>query len=166
VDIENSTVDGVYVWGNSTAIVDRSNVVTLRTASTESEKTVINITDSHVDSLETFGGSAVFYISNSVVAYTSYFHYDTCAWVRDSSISGVRATGNATVWLIDCSIGEISTDGNAKVLIGWNLPLFGPVGVPYSWIPFMQAASIAMVIMGMVAVLYSLYRRKRAKEED
>jgi hypothetical protein len=124
VEVENSRVDGVYVWENSTAIVNRSNVATLRTASNEPEKTVINVTDSQVDSLETFGGAAMFYISNSTLVYTSYFHYDTYAWVQDSLMSAVRATGNATVWLIDCAIGEVSIDGNARVLIGWNLPLF------------------------------------------
>jgi hypothetical protein len=30
----------------------------------------------------------------------------------------------------------------------------------------MQAASIAVVVMGIVAVSYSVYRRKRARDEE
>jgi len=171
VRVEDSTVDGVYVWENSTASIDRSDVGIVRTAWAESGKTTINITDSRVDTIETSAvfeqptGRAVIYVTNSTVEYAVYVHSNSIAWIENSSVAMVRATGNATVWLVESSVGQISLEGNARVLLGWYLPLFGLVGVPYSLIPIIQAGSIMTMVIGVATVSYTVYPKKKQREE-
>jgi len=165
--VEDAKVDGVYVWENSTASIDRSDVGTVRTAWAESGRTAVNITDSTVNTVETFvvfeqpAGTAIIRITNSTVEYAVYIHLNSTAWIENSSVAMVDATGNATVWLIESSVGQVSLEGNARVLLGWYLPLFGLVGVPYQLIPIIQAASIMAIVIGLAAVSYAIWRRRR-----
>jgi len=172
VKVEDSSVDGVYVWDNSTASIRRSDVGIVRTAYAESGKIVINITDSTVDTIETYlvsetlAGTAVINIINSTVVYAAYIHLNSTAWIENSSVTMVRATGNATVWLIESSVGQVSLEGNARVFLGWNLPLFGLVWVPYSLIPIMQAGSVIAMVVGVAAVSYAVWRKRKETEEQ
>jgi hypothetical protein len=146
VKVKDSSVDGVYVWDNSTASICRSDVGIVRTGWAESGKTVINIMDSTLNTVETFlysgipAGTAVINITNSTVAVVS-------------------ATGNTTVWLLESSVNQINLDGEARVMLGWNTPLFGLVWVPYSLIPIMQAGSVIAIVIGVAVVSYAIWRK-------
>lgn len=164
VTIENSIVDGIYIWENSTAYVDTSKVVTVRTAWTESDRTAINITDCRIGTIETGGGSPVFHVNNSTVEYASYFNYNTYAWFKDCTISTAKATGNATVWLVNCQTMQIEAEGNGKIFIGLYFPVIGLIGIPYSWVPTLKAASITAIVIGLGAMLYGVYLKKKAEE--
>ena len=153
VKVTDSSVDGVYVWDNSTASIRRSDVGIVRTAYAESGKTVINIMDSTLNTVETFlysgipAGTAVINITNSTVAVVS-------------------ATGNTTVWLLESSINQINLDGEARVILGWNTPLFGLVWVPYSLIPIMQAGSVITIVIGVAVVSYAIWRKGRKERNS
>jgi hypothetical protein len=172
VEVENSTVDGVYVWENSTSLVKDSRVGVVRTSWAESGGTMINISDSRIGSVETFlssetlPGTADIYVTDSRIEYALYVHGNSTVWIESSSIAMVRATGNATVWLIASSVDDVSLEGSAEVLLGLNLPLFGLVGVPYSLIPIIQVACILIIVAGIAAMSYGVYLRKRVKEEQ
>jgi hypothetical protein len=172
VKVEDSSVDGVYVWDNSTASICRSDIGIVRTAYAELGKIVINITDSTVDTFEvyvvseTLAGTAAIRIINSTVVYAAYIHLNSTAWIEDSSVTMVRASGNATVWLIKSSVGQVSLEGDARVFLGWNLPLFGLVWLPYSLIPIMQAGSVIAMVVGVAAVSYAIWRKGRKERNS
>jgi hypothetical protein len=161
VAVENSIVDGIYVWENSTAFVDASKVAKIRTAWTESDRTVVNITNCRIGIIETWGGSPCLHVNNSTIESASYFNYNTYAWLEDCTISTVRATGNATIWLVDCPTVQIEAEDNARVFIRLYFPVLGLVGVSYSWIPILKAATIAVIIIGLGAISYSVYLKKK-----
>jgi hypothetical protein len=171
VEVENSTVDGVYVWENSTASIRRSHVGIVRTGWAESGKTIINIADSTVDTIEVFPlsqtlpGRAIINIINSDVTYSVYVQLNSTAWIENSSVAMVEATGNATVWLVQSSVGQVSLEGEARVLVGWHFPLFGLVWVPYSWIPIMQTGSVIAMVVGVTTVSYAIWQKRKETEE-
>lgn len=157
---------------NSTASIRRSHVGIVRTGWTESGKTVINIADSTVDTIEVFPlsqtlpGRAIINIINSDVTYSVYVHLNSTAWIENSSVAMVEATGNATVWLVQSSVGQVSLEGDARVLVGWHFPLFGLVWVPYSLIPIMQAGSVIAIVVGMAVVSYAIWRKGRKERNS
>jgi hypothetical protein len=171
VKVEDSSVDGVYVWENSTASIQGSDVGIVRTTYAELGKIAINITDSTVGTFETYvvseqlAGTAVIRIINSTVIYAAYIHLNSTAWIENSSVAMITATGNATVWLIKSSVGQISLEGEARVFLGWDLPLFGFVWMPYSLIPIIQAGNITAMVIGVAAVSYAIWRKRKERED-
>jgi len=148
--VEDSSIDGVYVWENSTTSIHRSDVQIVRTAWAESGKTVINVTDSTLNTIETF-------LFPGISAGTAVIN------ITDSTVAEVSATGNTTVWLLNSSVNQINLDGEARVMLGWNTYLFGLVWIPYSLIPIMQAASVLTVVVGVAAVAYAIWLRRKVK---
>lgn len=162
--IENSIIDGVFVWDTSAASVTNSIVKIIRTCWEESDETVVNITDSRIGTIQVGGGTPIFHVNGSAVTQNAYLHSNTSAWFTDSSVVALRATGNATVWLINSSAGSISLDGDAKVFVGWYLPLFGLVTMPHTWIPIMQIIFITAIV-AIIVVLYIVYSKKKKTRE-
>jgi hypothetical protein len=105
------------------------------------------------------GGKPAIHVRDSTVVNTAYLHEKAYAWFEDSSVSAVRATGNASVYLVDSSVSEINTEGNARVFVGWRCPVVEVLTVPYQWIFFLQAASIVTVLGGMALVTFAVDTR-------
>ena len=166
IEVQSSNADGVYIWNSSTASINKSNASLIRSAVDVSEKTVINITDSLVHSIETSDGAAALHITNSTSDSIAHFGTNTYAWLENSSIWRVEAAGNTTVWLIDSSVTEISLEGDATVLIGTYWPVIGLVGVPTFLIPIIQVISILVIIGGIAAVAYAFYRKRALMNKD
>lgn len=174
-EIENSTMDGWFVWGNSTISIKNSIAGMLRTTWRETDKTTINITNSKILQIETAGGKPTFNIEGSTVSHVSIsggnasFTRSSVAeigaswygsvWFASSSVGDVSAYGNARIWLIDSSYGGIKTVESATVIVGWHLPLFGLVTMPYKWVQFLQVFGTITIATLSIASLIILYRR-------
>lgn len=163
-EVEDSTIDGVFIWDKSAASIKDSVAKLIRTGWKETDETVINITNSRIDSISVQGGTPLFHIIRSSIS-DGYFHCNTSAWFIDSSTRTLRATGNAMIWLIGSSAGSISTNNNAKVFVGWNLPLFGPVTVSHTWIPTMQILFMISISV-VIGVSYIVYSRKKKQWDE
>jgi hypothetical protein len=168
-EVENSTIDGLFVWGNSTASANGSVIGILRCGSLEEpDKTTVNITNSKVAYIETFGGAPTLYVEDSTVGNV-LLNVRAVARFRSTSVDQISAYGNAFALLIESSAGSIKTEDNATVLVGWQLPLFGVVTLPYGWIPIVQLSLVVVVITIIVIALLVLRRRRAThalKEES
>jgi hypothetical protein len=76
-----------------------------------------------------------------------------------SSTSQTEARDNSTVWLINSEGGEIYTSSRSNVFVGYDLPLFGVIIVPYTWIPVLQAFLI--IVAGSIILVILLLVRRR-----
>lgn len=144
-EIENSTMDGVFVWDNSTVSIKDSVVRLVRTGGT----TTIDIATSKVDQIETFEPI------EEAHAPTIY--------VEGSTVRRVRVR-DASVLLVNSYAGSIEAQGSATVFVGWNLPLFGLVKMPYTWIPYIQLIVVVAIGVVIVVILRVSWRKKRAKK--
>lgn len=77
------------------------------------------------------------------------------------STSKTRVMNNSTVWLINSDGGVISTLDESEVFVGYDLPLFGVVTFPYTWVPVLQAFLIILVTIIVIVVLLLIRRRFR-----
>lgn len=145
-EIENSTMDGTFVWDNSTVSIKDSVVRLVRTGGT----TTIDIATSKVDQIETFEPMEEAHAPR--------------IYVEGVTVTRVRVR-DASVLLVDSHAGSIEAQGNATVSIGWNLPLFGLAKMPYTWIPFMQL-TIVVAIGVVIAIVFLVLWRKRARMQE
>lgn len=161
-EIENSKMDGIFVWENSKASINNSVAGIVRTGGEESDKTTVNITNSRIDYIETWGGGApTIHLENSNVTSASV-SLNASAIFAGCSVAEISASGNASVWLLDSSVGKIEAQDNAAVFLGWHLPLFGLVTLPYAWVPILQFSVVIAVFVTVIALVL-VFRRKRMK---
>lgn len=153
--VENSDIDGVWIWNNSTVSINNSVVGLVRTGGA----TNVNITDSEIRTIETMG-SPTFVVQRTRVTGRAVLSYDSSARFTRSSVAKIEAHVNANVMLIDSYAGRIETHDNAKVFVGWHLPLFGLVTMHYTWVPIIQTVVIATIIAIIITVLVFLYRKR------
>jgi len=159
--IENSNIDGVFVWDNSSTSIKNSDVRLVRTGWEEPDKTAVNITSSEVRVIETCGGSPAFHIKDSTITARVRLNNDASAWFTRCSIAETSASGNANMFLINSSVERIKTFGNATVLVGWNLPLFGLVIMHYTLVPVLQTFIVIIFISTAVIFLVYLFKKTR-----
>jgi hypothetical protein len=160
-EVKNSTLDGLFVWSNSTASASGSIISLLRFGSLEeSDKTTVNVTNSKITYIETFGGAPTLYVEDSIIGDT-HLNDRASASITNTSVDAMSAYNNAFAMLIDSSAGRIVTYDNATVLIGWQLPLFGVVTLPYGLIPIVQWSLVVIVIV-IVAIALLVWRRRGA----
>ena len=159
--IENSTLDGVFVWDNSSTSIKNSVVGLVRTCRRELDKTAVNITSSVVETVEVGGGSPVFHIKDSTITWRLTMGSNASAWLTGCSIAETSARGNANIFLVDSSSDRIKTQGNATVLVGWNLPFFGLVLMHYTLVPILQTFTIIVLIVVAVIFLVYFFRKTR-----
>lgn len=70
-----------------------------------------------------------------------------------SSASGIHADLGSTVWLINSNGGVITAGDKSNVFVGYDLPLFGVMTIPYTWVPIIQTFFILMLFLIFIAVL-------------
>lgn len=158
VVIENSTIDEVWIWNNSTVSINNSVVRLVRAGGA----TNVNIADSEIGAIETMG-SPTFSVQHTKVAWRANFLYNSSVRFTSSSVAEVIARGNANILLIDSYAGSIETHDDATVSVGWHLPLFGLVTMHYTWVPIVQMIIVIAIIVVIITVLVFLYR-KRARQ--
>lgn len=146
-EIETSVMDGVFIWDGSTANIKDSDVGLVRTGGT----TRIDIATSKINQIETF------HAIEGARATTIH--------VEDSTVKRLNVQ-NANVLLVDCHFGSVEARDNATVFVGWNLPLFGLVKMPHTWIPYVQLTIIVVISVIVVTVLLALLRKKVRTKVD
>jgi len=158
--IENSTIDGVFVWDTSSASIRNSAIGIVRSSA------VVNIRNSKIEYIEAWDDAPAFHIEDSTVKDANFIR-DASAHFTDSSLSKISAYGNATVWLIGCTYGGIETRENATVFVGLDLPLFGLVVIQHNWIPILQLILVILIVAIVITVLLIVRRRRtrRIKKE-
>jgi len=144
-EIDNSNMSLTVVRENSTASIKNSVVELLKTWEDPPDKTTIKIAASKIDQLEAFGSTKI------------------C--VEDSTVTHMNAHSNAEILFVDCHVGRFETHGNPKVVVGWNLPLFGLVKMPHTWIPYVQA-TIVVAIGATIFIVLRLLLRRRARIQE
>jgi hypothetical protein len=146
-EIDNSNITFTVVGENSTASIKNSVVELLKTWQDPPDKTTINVAASKIDQLEAFGSTKI------------------C--VEDSTVTHMNAHSNAEILFVDCHVGRFETHGNPKVIVGWNLPLFGLVKMPHTWIPYVQVTIVVAIGATIfMALRFLLRRRARIQETE
>jgi len=160
--IENSTIDGAYVWKYSTVSIKNSIVGLVRAG----DMTDVNIADSEIGAIETWGGlsweeySPTFVVQDSTVTWRAEFRSNSSGRFTSSSVAEVVAYGNSNIMLIDSYAGSIETHDESTVFVGWHLPLFGLITMHYTWVSIIQTIVIATIIAIIITVLVFLYRKR------
>lgn len=159
VVIENSDIDGVYIWRNSTVSIKNSVMGFVQAG----DMTDVNITDSEIRVIETARSNEeyapTFFVQNSTVKWVE-FRSNSSGRFTGSSVAEVEAYDNSNIMLIDSYAGSIVTHDAATVFVGWHLPLFGLVTMPYTWVSIIQTIITIAIVMIIIAVLVLLYRKR------
>jgi len=150
-EIENSTVDGVFIWDNSTVSLKNSIVKLLRTT-WEQDRTTVNLMNSEIYRIETYGGTVILRVDDSEVTSVNFLG-NCSALFMDSSVEKMSARGNTRVLLLKTSYGDIETYDNATVLVGWHIPLFGLITIPYTWVPIFQGLLFLIITAVIIVTL-------------
>jgi len=126
IEIENSDVGSCLLSGNSN----------------------IRISNSTLENID-FGG-ATLYVKDSSVNSSASAYDNSKIWFQSTRVFHVHAYENSTVWLINSGARYIDTSGDGKVYVGWQLPVFGIVVIPHTWILVFQVVfylAIAVIII-------------------
>jgi len=179
VTVEDSTIDGVWIWDDSTVSIKNSVIGRARVGGV----TNVNITDSKIEIINT-GVRASVIVRNSTVTWRAELSFDSSVRFIESSVANVEAYGNssvrftmssvakieahgnANIMLIDSHAGTIETYDDATVLVGWHLPLSGLVTMDHTWVPIIRAIIIITLIAIIIAVLVFFFRKRRAKQDQ
>jgi len=105
-----------------------------------------------------YGATAKF--NNSLIEELVVNDYGSARLVC-CSVSKTRVLNNSTVWLINSDGGAISTINESEVFVGYDLPLFGVVFFPYTWIPILQTFMIILTVTIVIMVTLVIKRRFR-----
>jgi len=143
VEVQNSTIDKVYVQGNCTFNVSSSNVESLESMKDSSN---IRITDSNISQISIWGPTSRVRLTNT-------------------STETLSVRRHSKVWLFDSSIKEIW--GKDKVWVVWDWPLFGQVSIPYELAPYIIPIIAIATTSSLIAVIvaFLLLRRRRRRVE-
>jgi hypothetical protein len=154
--VSNSIIltGGVSAGGNSLIEIENSKVGTSQWLWDNSTIRVLNST---TDSIYFSGGSLI--VRDSIVNHWLQVSGNSTAWLTSVSASRVTARSNATIWLINSHAGAIETSDQGRVYVGWQLPLFGIVTVPYTWVPILQGITVLATLVLIIALLVFLNRR-------
>ena len=144
-EIDNSNMTATIVCENSTTSIKNSVLELLETGPDPPDRTTINIAASKIDHLNAFGATKI------------------C--VEDSTVTHMNAHSNADLLFVDWHVGRFETHGNPKVVVGWNLPLFGLVKMPHTWIPFVQM-TIVVAIGAYIFIVLRILMRRRARMQE
>lgn len=155
--IDNSTMNGVYIWDNSTTSIRNSTLGVISSGWKGSEKTAINVTSSRIDTIEIIAGLANFYAESSEIRVITV-NSGKSLFLR-SSVGKLESWGKPEITFIDSSYGTI-TSNETSVLVGWNVPLIGLVMVPYASIPIIQGITVLLVIAVIVITASVIWHRK------
>lgn len=159
--IENSNIDGVFVWDNSSTSIMNSVVGLVRTGRSGPDQTTVNITSCEINAIEAYGDSPVLHIKDSTIAWRLGLGSNASAWLTGCSVGEMTAGANASIFLIDSSADCIKTHDDATVLVGWNLPIFGLVMMHHTLVPIVQTSIIIILIAIVVISLVLLFRKTR-----
>ncbi|MCD6242887.1 hypothetical protein J7K06_04295 [Candidatus Bathyarchaeota archaeon] len=91
-EIENSTVDGVFIWDNSTVSLKNSIVKLLRTTWEQEDRTTVNLMNSEIYQIETYGGTVILRVDDSEVTSVNFLG-NCSALFMDSSVEKMSARG-------------------------------------------------------------------------
>lgn len=162
--IENSTINGIFVWNDSTASVNNSNLGIIRTGYEPSARTTINVTHSKINWIEILGGSSDLYIEDSLVNGASASS-GRVTFLR-SSLEELNSWETSEMTFIDSSYGTISASEGASVFVGWHLPLLGLLVIPYTWIAIIQVGTALIAIAAIIIVFFAWRRKRRQNQEQ
>jgi len=154
--VSNSLIEtrGVSAGGNGLIEIENSKVGTSQWLWDNSTIRVLNST---IESILFDGASLV--VRDSVVSHWLRVVGNSTAWLTSVSASRATAMENATIWLINSYSRAIDTSDQGRVYVGWQLPLFGIVAVPYTWLPILQGIAILAALVLIIALLVFLDRR-------
>lgn len=159
--IENSNIDGAFVWDNSSTSIMNSVVGLVRTGRSGSDQTIVNITSCEINAIEAYGDSPVLHIKDSTIAWKLFLSSNASAWLTGCSVGDITCMHNASIFLVDSSADSIKTHDDATVLVGWNLPIFGLVMMHHTLVPIVQNSIIIILIVIAVISLVFLFRKTR-----
>jgi len=151
--VEDSYVNSVH--GGEACDIQIKNCVIYSYSSIYWGSTLLVYNSSILSTFEAYSATAKF--NNSSIEELVVNDYGSARLVR-CSVSKTRALNNSTVWLINSDGGVISTINESEVFVGYDLPLFGVVLFPYTWIPMLQALMITLTITIVIIVILILKR--------
>ncbi len=162
--MDNSTINGAFIWDNSTTSISNSSLGIIRSTWKGSERTTINVTNSRIDTIEITSGIADLNVENSEIR-TITFNGGKASFLR-TSVGKLESYGKSEVTFIDSSYGPIEPSNETSVLIGWHLPLIGLVIVPYEWIPLIQEAAVLLVLVAIIITALVIWRARRKDKQE
>ena len=144
-EIEKSTMDVAFVGANSTVSIKNSVIGWINIEAENSpDKSTINIATSKIGQISAWEATKIY--------------------VEDSTVKWLNAWSDADILLVDCHVKNFQIHGDPKLLVGWNLPLFGLVKMPYTWIPYVQL-TVAILICVIIVIALGVLLRKRARKK-
>lgn len=167
-EIENSTIESIFVSDNSTvsirnSVVKQVRMESMRSRNTQADNATVDIVCSTVEYINALDGVPTLYVENSTVTWRANFLASSSVQFTRSLIAELIAQRNTNIILIDCYAESIETRDNSSVFVGWHLPLFGLVTMQYTLVPIVQTIITMTIVAIIIAVLVFLYR-KRARQ--
>jgi len=156
----------VHAWGsgsgNALIEVENSDVGTFQWFFDDCTLRILNSTADTID----FAGSAL-NVQDSRVKWGVQVDGNSTAWLKNISVNRVQASGRSQVWLIDSPAKEINTFDEGRVFVGWQLPIFGTIAVPHTWMPILYVAlflSIMTIIVASAVFINKRWKRWQLKK--
>ena len=164
VHVHNSTFDRMTVWGSSTVFLASS---TLGEAVRAFGNSTIHVSDSTI-SYVTADGDLSLYIRNSNIESYIRTGSSSDVWLIHTVVPEIWAGGSSKLWLIDSSVEAFHEYDEARVFVGWDLPVFGPVAFHHTLVVVVQLFAIVLVGVMVFLVLFFLIRRlwKRSRVHE
>ncbi len=164
-EIENSTIESIFVSDNSTVSIRNSVVKQVRmegrrSGSAHADNATVDIICSTVEYINAMKGMPILYVEDSTVTWRANFLASSSVQFTRSSIAELIAQKNTNIILIDCYAESIETRNNSNVFVGWHLPLFGLVTMHYTLVPIVQTIITIAIVVMIIAVLVFLYRKR------
>ncbi len=145
----------------------------------------ITIEDSTIGFSQGMGGSSNLTVSNSTldgiffhgarleiensVVTSNLWLFNASVWIKNTPLSSVRAEGQSVIWLIDSPVGPITTDDNSVVYVGKELPIFGIIAVPHTWIPVLQNLlflAVLVIVIALLIVVHDRWKRRKRRPNE
>ena len=164
VYVSNSIIQtrGVSAGGNGLIEIENSSVGTSQWLWDNSTLRILNSTIDHI----LFAGSSLIVRDSKV--HDIWASSNSTVWLMSVSVSRVLARGNSTLWLINSYAREIKAEDQGKVYVGWQLPLFGTIAFPHTWLPILQGLALLaalIIIIGLLVVLNRRWKRRQLQKE-
>jgi len=105
-----------------------------------------------------FEGS-VLHVEDSGITLVLRVYGDSTALLKSTSVKYVQAYDRSQVWLINSAAKDIRTLDEGKVYVGWQLPLFGTISFPHTWLPILLVLAFLLALSLIIALLVFLNRQ-------
>jgi hypothetical protein len=162
VRIKNSTLDRVVTWESSKVVIER---VTLNDTIRVFGESTVQVSDSTIKYV-TADNSPSLSIRSSIIRSFPYIRTgeNSDVLLLHMAVKEVWANNSAKIRLIDTSVEALHIFGNATVLVGWDLPFFGPVAFP----PAVALAIhlIAFILLGAIIAIISFVLIKKLRRRS